>query len=350
MTVSLPSKRPTIRDVARAAGVSVATVSRALSGDYPVSSTTRGRIQRAVRDLDYVVNAHARALSGATSKVVAILMKETVTPFYAHIAAGVEAEAAEHGRLCLVCTTHGDADRELEIIKLMREQHADAVILVGGVVENEEYRDRMKRYAIGLADAGSKLVTCARPSLGPDIPAISVEYDNVGGAYAATSHLLSAGHRRILMLAGPDGFTTSDQRVVGYRNALAAYKIAVDPQLISHGDMGRDGGYDRTRELLGRGVEFTGIFAGNDNSAAGAIAALRDNGKRVPEDVSIIGFDDVPLAGDLNPPLTTVHLPHEELGRTAVRMALQSNGSGRQHVMLGTHIVVRDSVTTVALP
>jgi LacI family transcriptional regulator len=348
--VSLPTKRPTIRDVAKAAGVSVATVSRALSGDYPVSSATRSRIQRAVRDLDYVVNAHARALSGATSKIVAIVVPETVTPFFAHIAGGVEHEAAQLGRLCLVCTTHGDSDRELEIVKLMREQHADAVILVGGVVENDEYLERMARYAHGLADAGSKLVLCARPSLGADVPAINVEYDNIGGAFAATSHLLSAGHRRIVMLAGPARFSTSDQRVEGYRNALAAYRITPDPTLISHGAMSRESGYARVKGLLGREVEFTGVFAGNDHTAAGAMAALRDAGKRVPQDVSVIGFDDSPFSEDTNPPLTTVHLPHEELGRTAVRMALQPNGSGRQHVRLGTHIVVRDSVAPAPGP
>jgi LacI family transcriptional regulator, galactose operon repressor len=337
--VADPTKRPTIRDVARAAGVSVATVSRALSGDYPVSPATRARIQRAVKDLDYVVNAHARALSGATSKIVAIVLQEAVSPFFAYIAQGVEHEAAAHGRLCLVCTTHGDADRELEIVKLMREQHADAVILVGGVIETDEYRERMRRYAHGLADAGSKLVLCGRPSLGPDVPAITVGYDNTGGAYAATAHLLSAGHRRIAMLAGPAGFSTSEQRISGYRSALAAHDVSGD--LLTYGEMSRESGYARTRDLLTRGASFTALFAVNDQAAAGALAALRDAGLRVPDDVSVIGFDDAPFAEDLNPPLTTVHLPHEELGRTAVRMALVG---GRQQTLLGTHIVVRASV------
>ncbi|MFC7763283.1 LacI family DNA-binding transcriptional regulator [Catellatospora bangladeshensis] len=174
------NKRPTIRDVAALAGVSVATVSRVLSGDYPVAGNTRTKVQRAVRELDYVVNAHARALSGATSNVVALVMYDVVTPFFAHIASGVEYQATESDRLCLVCTTHGDPDRELEIVKLMREQHADAVILVGGVLMNDDYRERMYRYAKGLEDAGSRLVLCGRPSLGPDFPAITVEYDNAG--------------------------------------------------------------------------------------------------------------------------------------------------------------------------
>jgi LacI family transcriptional regulator, galactose operon repressor len=340
------NRRPSIKDVAAQAGVSMATVSRVLSGDYPVAEETRARVQRAVRELDYVVNAHARALHGATSKVVALVVAEVVTPFFARIAAGAEQQAAEANRLCLVCATHADPDRELDVVRLMREQRADAVILAGGVVENDDYRERMRRYAQGLEDAGSCLVLCARPSLGPDFPAITVEYENVGGAHAATTHLLTAGHRRILMVAGPPGLTTSDQRVAGYRTALAAYGLPIDPALISHGPWDREGGYRRMRALLESGVEFTAIFAGNDGVAAGAMAALREVGRRVPDDTSIVGYDDVPSAADFNPPLTTVRVPQEELGRTAVKLAMQrfSAASSREHVMLGTHLVIRDSV------
>lgn len=324
----------------------MATVSRVLSGDYPVSGQTRARVERAVRELDYVVNAHARALHGATSKVVALVVAEVVTPFFARIAAGVEEEATLAHRLCLVCTTHADPDRELDVVRLMREQRADAVILAGGVVENDDYRERMRGYAQGLENAGSRLVLCARPSLGPDFPAITVEYENVGGAHAATTHLLTAGHRKILMVAGPVGLTTSDQRVDGYRSAFAMYGLPVDPAMISHGPWGRDGGYLRVRALLESGPEFTAIFAGNDGVAAGAIAALREAGRRVPDDVSIVGYDDVPSAADFNPPLTTVRVPQAELGRTAVRLATQPSREtpGREHVMLGTHLVIRDSV------
>ncbi|MEV4757215.1 LacI family DNA-binding transcriptional regulator [Micromonospora sp. NPDC049559] len=340
------NKRPSIKDVAARAGVSMATVSRVLSGDYPVAEETRARVQRAVRDLDYVVNAHARALHGATSKIVALLVAEVTTSFFARIAAGVEEQATEAHRLCLVCTTHTDPDRELEVVRLMREQRADAVILAGGVIENDDYRARMRRYAQGLEDAGSRLVLCARPSLGPDFPAITVEYENVGGAHAATTHLLTAGHRRILMLAGPVGLTTSDQRVEGYRSAFAAYGLPVDPALISHGPWGRHEGHARMRALLAGGLDFTAVFAGNDGAAAGALAALREAGRSVPEDVSIVGYDDVPNAPDFNPPLTTVRVPQEELGRTAVQLALRrgAGSSGREHVMLGTHLVIRDSV------
>jgi LacI family transcriptional regulator len=154
------------------------------------------------------------------------------------------------------------------------------------------------------------------------------------------------GHRRILMVAGPVGLTTSDQRVEGYRTALTAYGQPIDEAMINHGPWDRDGGQRRMRALLESGPEFTAIFAGNDGVAAGAMAALREVGRRVPDDVSIVGYDDVPSAADFNPPLTTVRVPQEELGRTAVRLAMQSDGgaSGREHVMLGTHLVIRGSV------
>lgn len=345
-------KRPSIKDVAAHAGVSMATVSRVLSGDYPVSGETRSRVQKAVRELDYVVNAHARALHGATSKVVALVVAEVTTPFFALIAAGVEQQATEANRLCLVCTTHADPDRELDVVRLMREQRADAVILAGGVVENDDYRERMRRYAQGLEDAGSRLVLCARPSLGLDFPAITVEYENTGGAHAATTHLLTAGHRRILMAAGPIGLTTSDQRVQGYRTALAAFGVPIDPELINHGPWDREGGYQRMRALLRDGPEFTAIFAGNDGVAAGAMQAVREAGKRIPDDCSIVGYDDVPSARDFDPPLTSVRVPQEELGRMAVKLATQHSGgsSAREHVMLGTHLVVRKSVRPLDKP
>ncbi|WP_156037575.1 LacI family DNA-binding transcriptional regulator, partial [Glycomyces tenuis] len=190
-------KRPTIRDVAALAGVSVPTVSRVLAGNYPVAPATRAKVLRAMRELDYVVNAHARALAGATTKTVAFVVDDVTGPFYAFIARGVEQQAASEGRLCLLCTTHGDPERELAVVELMREQHAEAVIVVGGAWDREQYRERMRYFATALDKSGSRLVLCGRPSLGENVPATVVHYDNEGGAYAMTSHLLSVGHRRI---------------------------------------------------------------------------------------------------------------------------------------------------------
>ncbi|MEV0387015.1 LacI family DNA-binding transcriptional regulator [Nonomuraea sp. NPDC050643] len=338
-------RRVTIRDVAGQAGVSVATVSRVLAGDYPVLAATRNKVMRAVRDLDYVPNAHARALSAARPGAIAIVVNSVAVPYYAYIAQGVEEQAAQEGRLSLICTTGGDTGRELSIVQSLREQRAEAVILVGSVVVDEEYRKRMSEYAHALAAAGSRLVLCGRPPLGERVPALVVGFDNTGGAHAVTAHLLSAGHRRILYLGLRPGHTTSDSRVAGYRSALAAHGVPADPALEVEGEFSRDAGYTAMNGRLAAGPpDFTAVFAGNDLIAAGAIQALREHGLRVPEDMSIVGYDDVSPAQDLR--LTTVHLPHDELGRAAVRLAL-----GRlttSPLTLGTHIVVRDSVRPLA--
>ncbi|GIH04729.1 LacI family transcriptional regulator [Rhizocola hellebori] len=338
-------RRSTIRDVAALAGVSVATVSRVLAGNYPIAPPTRARVLRAVKDLDYVVNVHARALAGVSQKTVAILTRDVTTPFYAHVIQGVEQQAAQDGRLCVVCTTGADPDRELAYVKMMREHGADAVIIVGGVVETLGYRKQLAQYAQALDSAGSKLVLCGRPGLGPDVPALVAHYDNEGGAYAATSHVLSAGHERVLFLGGVEGFTTSDPRVAGWRRALRDRGITPDKELLQQGSFGTHFGYERTRQLLKRGpLPATAIVASDDGCAAGAVRALREAGLGIPEDVSVVGYDDAPMAAHLWPPLTTVHIPAEELGRTAVRLALDSRAQLGRETILGTHVVVRDSV------
>ncbi|WP_049558395.1 LacI family DNA-binding transcriptional regulator [Nonomuraea sp. SBT364] len=346
-------RRPTtIRDVAAHAGVSVATVSRILSGSYPSAPATRGKVMRAVRELDYVANANARGLAGASSRSVAIIVNSVVSPHYAHVAQGVQTQAAIEGKLCIVGTTGGDPERELATVQLMRQEQAECVILVGNVVADEAYRERMGDYARALALAGSQLVLCGRPALGPDVPALVIEYDNTGGAYAITSHLLSAGHRRILFLGRRDGHTTPDSRIAGYRAALADHHVPHDPALEAEGTMERREGHRMVRERLDAGPpDFTAIFACNDLVAAGARQALREHGLSVPGDVSLVGFDDLPPAADID--LTTVHVPHEELGRTAVRLALdrERDRPGRpEHVLLGTHIIVRDSVRPLRGP
>ncbi len=340
-----PERRSTIRDVATRAGVSVATVSRVLAGNYPTAPATRAKVMRAVKELDYVVNVHARALAGVTQKTIAILTREVVTPFYAYIIQGVEQQAAQDGRLCLVCTTGSDPDRELAYVKMMREQGADAVIIVGGMTETPEYRKQLGQYAQALESAGTKLVLCGRPSMGPDVPALIAHYDNEGGAYAATSHVLSAGHEQIMFLGGVPGFTTSEPRFAGWRRALNDRGIDPGPELFQTGSHGTHFGYERVKELLKRkAFKATAIVASDDGCAAGAMMALREANIKVPDEVSIVGYDDVPMAAHMWPPLTTVRIPAEELGRTAVRMALDPRANPARETILGTHVVVRESV------
>lgn len=347
-------RRATVVDVAKHAGVSTATVSRVMNRNYPVAAATRERVEAAARELGYVANAHARALAGSSGRTVGIIVSELIDPFYAYIARGVEREATAGDRLCLVCCTQGDPQRELAFIELMHERRADAVVLVGGSVDDPDYRAELSRRAHELAADGAKLVLCGRPSLGAGVPTVDVEYDNEGGAFAITDHLITRGHRRILYLGGPPALSTARDRLAGHRRALELRGIDRVPELEQPGAFGRSFGYRRMSELLRGGPEFTAVFAANDIVAAGAAQALEEAGLRVPEDVSLVGYDDIPVAQELRPRLTTVRIPLEEMGRQAVRVAL--NGGDEDDwrapttgaLRLGTHIVVRDSVAPPA--
>lgn len=299
----------------------------------------------AVESLHYVINVHAKALSRGVAGPIALVIPEITGPSLAHVAAGVEQEAASRGRLSLVCATHGDPEREDDLVQLMREQHAAAVILVGGVDADDAYHRRMAEYATALDAAGSRLVLCGRPPLPGRAPATVVEYDNRGGAFQAADHLLSAGHQKILFLGGVPLNSSAIQRRAGYRQALRAHGIPYREDMDIPGAYNRGSGYQRTRDALKAGFEFTAVFADTDLVATGAAAALREAGRSLPDDVSIVGFDDLHFAADLTPSLTTVRVPFEDLGRTAVRLALNPDHSGSDdHVVLSTQLVIRDSV------
>jgi LacI family transcriptional regulator len=172
-----------------------------------------------------------------------------------------------------------------------------------------------------------------------------IEYDNEGGAYALVAHVLSQGHQRVLFLGGASDHTTAQGRERGYLAAHRARGLAPDPALLLHGDFTRDAGHRLMREALKQGLEFTAVVAATDMVAAGALTALHEAGLDVPGDVSLAGYDDIPFARDLHPALTTVHVPYEELGRLAVRTALgRTPENPDEHLLLGTHVVVRDSV------
>ena len=342
-------ERATIRDVAARAGVSPSTAARVVAGNYPVAPATRAKVQKAMRELDYVPNAQARALAKGGTKTVAFIMDDITGPSFAYVAKGVEQQATAEGRLCMVFTTYGDPARELAIVETMREHRADAVILVGGGSLDAGYRQRMISFAHALDKAGSRLVLAGRPPLDADVPATVVEYDNEGGAFAAAGYLLSHGHRGIAFIGadtpGEAPNITKAHRLEGFRRAHEAFGVGYDSELVLPSAFTREAGVRATKQLLASGREFTAVFAATDMVAAGVLAALRDAGLRIPQDVSVVGYDDIPLAQDVTPALTTVHIPMEEIGRAAVRMALRPQEP--QYLLLGTHIVVRGTAGPV---
>ncbi|WP_262008024.1 LacI family DNA-binding transcriptional regulator [Streptomyces sp. FIT100] len=339
----------TLHDVAARAGVSAATVSRVLTGAYRVSPETRDRVRRAAEELDYVVNAQARSLVGSSSGLVAVLLTDITTPFYNRIARGLTEQVTAEKRVCIVSTPQsGDLDGELATIATLRQQSPEAIVLVGGVHESPDYRKRITALANSLDAEGSRLVLCGRPAPTKDAPVTVVEYDGEDGAFAITSHLLSAGHERILFLGGGAGSTTTTPRLRGYRRALEAYGITPDADLVRHGSSTRHFGYEAMGDILTAGrPDFTAVFASDDLAASGALAAMRERELSVPDDISLVGFDDIPVALDTVPALTTVHVPLEEIGRTAIQLALHRDEPefrNAQRAVLGTHIKVRGSV------
>ncbi|MFF0625389.1 LacI family DNA-binding transcriptional regulator [Streptomyces sp. CB02959] len=328
----------TLADVAARAGVSPATVSRVLSGSYPVTEGTRGRVLRAVAELEYVVDGPASALAGAGSDLVGILVNDLADPFFGVLAAAVQGElgggAGPGGeKLAVVCSTGGSPQRELDHLTHLQRQRAAAVVLTGGAPEDPGHARALAAKVARLTEAGTRVVLCGRPPQDPEAaaaagrgraaaPPVTLAFDNRGGARRLTAHLLALGHRRIGCVAGPAGRTTTAERLAGHRDALAAHGIADVPARTVPGAYDRASGYDAALELLRREPRLTAVVAANDTAALGVCAALRDRGLRIPEDVSVAGFDDLPFSVDAAPALTTVRLPLREAGARAGRLAL----------------------------
>jgi LacI family transcriptional regulator len=355
----------TLADVAARAGVSSATVSRVLNGNYPVAGSTRERVQRAVDELDYVVNGQARALAAATSDLVGVLVNDVADPFFGVIASALQGEIGAGGaqpgggKLAVVCNTGGSPEAELTYLTLLERQRAAGVVLTGGAVENDQHTGAVTARLARLAASGTRIVLCGRPPLtlpGSSEAVTTVAFDNRGGARRLTEHLLSLGHRRIGCVTGPVERSTTRHRLEGHRAALAAHGMgpgtadgAAAERLTVHGSYDRASGYDAALELLRREPDLTAVVAANDTVALGVCAALRDRGLSVPGDVSVAGFDDLPFSVDASPALTTVRIPLQEAGARAGRLVM-----GRQPSPPGglatipTELMVRGSTAPPA--
>ncbi|GAA1354904.1 LacI family DNA-binding transcriptional regulator [Streptomyces beijiangensis] len=322
----------TLADVAARARVSPATVSRVLNGNYPVAASTRERVLRAVDELDYVLNATASSLAAATSDLVGILVNDIADPFFGIMAGAAQSaiggqEGTGRGggeKLAVVCNTGGSPERELTYLTLLQRQRAAAVVLTGGAVEDPEHVAAVSAKLAKLSDAGTRVVLCGRPPMegGGSAVLATLSFDNRGGGRQLAQHLLELGHRRIGYVAGPEERTTTRHRLEGHLKALDAAGIKDDPRLVLHGPYDRRSGYEATRELLDREPGLTAVVAANDTVALGACAAVRERGLRIPEDISVAGFDDLPFSVDAVPALTTVRLPLYEAGAWAGRLAM----------------------------
>ena len=328
-------ERSTIKDVARAAGVGVSTVSRVINGRGYVSDPARERVLQAVTELHFEPSRAARTLTTGRSGTVALVLPDITNPFFPSIARGVEDAASAAGYAVVLCNTDNDPKQEARYIAMLREQRVDGVVLAACAPTNRDYW-------VQFAERVPLVLTDRRLA---DFVDDSIGVDNVAGGRLATRHLLGLGHRRIGLIGGPPDLSTSADRRLGYEEALREAGIDLDPGLVRPGDFRYAAGYLRMRELLDQNV--TAVFAANDMMAVGAMRAVEDAGGRVPEDVAVVGFDDIPMASMVKPRLTTVAQPTYQMGVMAVGKLLRRLKGGPpedpRQVVLELALVVRDS-------
>ncbi len=326
----------TIYEVAREAGVSTATVSRVINDRQHVREATRLKVEEAMARLGYVANRQARGLAGGRSKVIGLLVYELGSSYFSQLIKGIDAAVTSIGYDLMLYTTHARREREAQHAAELAGGPVDGLIIVLAV-DIRSYVDRLhsQRVPFVLLDHDS------------DVPGTTfITAANRQGARDGVHHLIGLGHRRIALITGTPGTSSARERLAGYRDALRDADIEHDPALVVKGDFLEDRGYAATRELLQLPSPPTAIFTSADTAAFGALRALREAGLRVPEDISIVGFDDIPESSLVTPPLTTVRQPLKEMGATAVRLLrnlMDDPEMTPRRTELATQLVVRDS-------
>ncbi|WP_330340774.1 LacI family DNA-binding transcriptional regulator [Streptomyces sp. NBC_00557] len=331
---------PTLEEVAARAGVGRGTVSRVINNAAGVKESTRRAVQQAIAELGYVPNLAARSLAGSRADAVALVMTEPdwrqfAEPFFSEIVSSLGDGLADTGIQLLLTLVRSGAERR-RLLEYARGGRVDGVLLMS-VHADDPLPDM-------LAEARVPTVLLGRRS--GDEHVSYVDADNVGGARSAVSHLLERGRTAIATITGPSDMYVAQCRLRGYREALAAAGLHGKPSWIAEGDFTRESGRLAMARLIERHPEIDGVLAASDTTAAGALQALRAAGRRVPEDVAVVGFDDFPLAEQTVPPLTTVRQPLQEIGRAMVRLLLEEieePSLAWRHVILRTELVVRES-------
>lgn len=329
---------PTIKDVSRRAGVSRSTVSRLIAGTGYVSDAARAAVERAIEELGYRPNTLARGLRSNRSNIIGAVVVEVASPFYAQMVGGMQRGARAGGRSVLVASGYADRDEEAHAVIELIDRACDGLILY---LENP-MRDDVVRL---IETSKTPIVTIG----GDESPVATakIRIDNFGGARAAMRLLLEHGHRRIAYLSGGLKYRDTHERLRGIGAALGERGLGLDDITVVHGDFNEDFGAEATTNLLHGRKTYTAIMAGDDDVAAGALAALKAAGKRVPADISLVGFDDNFHARHLTPALTTVRQPVDDVGYAAAAMLndiLAGRPPAHREIMTATELVVRDSV------
>ncbi len=308
----------TIADVAERAGVSTATVSRVLAGLGGARPATRERILAAASELGYRPSGIARSLKSRTTRTFGLIVTDIENPFFPQLVRAVEDAARDEGYALLLCNASEDPDREGAYLDLLAERRVDGVVIAASSL-GVHHREWLAASPLPVV-----LVNCGAP--GVELP--SIASDNVDGGRMAAQHLLDLGHRRIGVLTAPPRNVDGPDRLAGVREALSRALGLPDPP-VAMDDAGVQGGERAMRRLLADGPDPTGVVAYNDLMAIGAMRAIRASGRRVPDDISLVGFDDVDLAAYVDPPLTTIVQATAAMGRWAVEQLSASVAAAR---------------------
>jgi DNA-binding LacI/PurR family transcriptional regulator len=333
----------TIKDVASRAQVSPATVSRVINHQPHVAQPIRERVLQAISDLNYRPNRTAQRLRAANSSLIGVILSDIKNPFYTLALSGIENVLSKQGLSILICNSSMDQARENDFITLMLAEGVAGLIVAPA-----------KESSDALADAvrdGLPLVVIDRRMSRPQTDVVLA--DNRSGARLAVQHLLKLGHHRIAMVSGPQHLTSGRERYGGYLEALEEAGVPLDERLVRFGDYQLESGYTLTRDLLCQPDLPSALFIGNNLMTIGALNAIHELGVRIPDEIAVIGFDDLPWAASLNPPLTTVGQPAFDIGVHAAELLLNRMtfpGRPARAVVLGTELIVRASCSPVAQP
>jgi len=331
----------TMRDVAEKAGVSVTTVSHVINKTRLVSDELRQRVLAAMRELEYWPNALARSLRRKETNTIGMILPDNSNPFFAEVSRGIEDTCFRQGYNIILCNSDGDLDKEFLYTNVLVEKQVDGIILFAAGESIEQVRMLQARN-IPLVMVDRML---------SDVAVDMVLTDNIQGGELATRHLLELGHGHIACITGSLNLSLSAERMTGYRQALMEHHIPVEESLIVEGDFQYESGYRAANRLLTADSPPSAIFACNDLMAIGAISAVVESGRQVPNDISVVGFDNLRLASFANPPLTTIAQSKYEMGVAATVMLLErirKHDIPARRQLLGVSLIVRQSTAPVA--
>jgi DNA-binding LacI/PurR family transcriptional regulator len=329
-------KAATIRQVAELAGVSVATVSRALAGSDLVSAERLERVNQAVQALNYTPNQIARSFRTKKTRFVGLVISDIENPFFTSVVRGVEKALREANYSLLLTNSDEDAQIEWEHLQHLHAQGVAGIILSPTASDSKKYAAYLER--------GVNMVALDR--MPGNIKMDRVTVNNADGVYAAVQHLAEQGHRQIAFIAGLPNASTASERLAGYERAMRDFGFSTQPEWIRQGNFRREGGFQAMKALLQMTSRPSAVISANNLMTLGALQAIYECGARVPSDIAVVGYDDMAWASSLNPPLTVIAQPTQELGRVAAQLLLDRIRDPKlpfRHIMLDTHLIVRAS-------